>query len=357
MSSITSPLRTKGISRWPRTWWWGALSLLLVIVVAVAAGIAVAQRQTNSANGAPNAPGFSLPYAYGGQGQLGLDALRGHPVILNFTNSQCGPCLDELPTLRWAAQTYKGQGVRVVSVATSADTATAAGRLATALHLPFPMLIDNQAVSWQYDVQAVPATFFLDTHGQLQGLQVGPLDKQTVRNGLAQAGAISCTSCGPVASVGPMTADMSGHNLAADVVFNPAKHASYFALPDQNGKIITPASLHGKVVVLTFLSSVCREQCPLVGVTVRLMRRMLGVDASRLSVVVVSVDPEQDSAANTRAFAQEAGWQGTDWHYVTAPRSVLAPIWSAYGIYVPAPSPIFKPGQTIVHQAGMYLLD
>jgi cytochrome oxidase Cu insertion factor (SCO1/SenC/PrrC family) len=35
----------------------------------------------------------------------------------------------------------------------------------------------------------------------------------------------------------------------------------------------------------------------------------------------------------------------------------LAPIWSAYGIYVPAPSPIFKPGQTIVHQAGIYLLD
>jgi protein SCO1/2 len=154
-----------------------------------------------------------------------------------------------------------------------------------------------------------------------------------------------------------MTADMTGHNLAADFVFSPPKHASYFALPDQNGKIITPASLHGKVVVLTFLSSVCREQCPLVGVTVRLVRRQLGVDASRLSVVVVSVDPEQDSAANTRAFAQEAGWQGTDWHYVTASRSVLAPIWSAYGIYVPAPSPIFKPGQTIVHQAGMYLLD
>jgi cytochrome oxidase Cu insertion factor (SCO1/SenC/PrrC family) len=286
-----------------------------------------------------------------------LADLRGRPVILNFTNSQCGPCLDELPALQWAATTFKGQGVRVVSVATSADTLAGAGRLAAAVHLPYPVLFDNQAVSWQYDVAELPTTIFLDANGRLRGQQVGPLDKQTVRDGLAQAGAITCGSCSPVESLGPLAAGGSGRDLAADFVFNPPERAPYFALTDQNGKTVTPASLRGKVVLMTFLSSVCREQCPLIGVTVRLVRRQLGLDASRLSVVVVSVDPEQDSAANTRAFAQEAGWQGTDWHYLTAPRKVLAPIWSAYGIYVPEPSPIFKPGQSIVHQAGIYLLD
>ena len=132
----------------------------------------------------------------------------------------------------------------------------------------------------------------------------------------------------------------------------PPKRAPYYALKDQNGRTITPALLRGKAVAVTFLSSVCKEQCPLIGVTMRLVRRQLGAASARLSVVVISVDPEQDSAANTAAFARDAGWQGTDWHYLSAPRSVLTPIWAEYGIYVPAPSPIFKPGQTIVHQAG-----
>jgi cytochrome oxidase Cu insertion factor (SCO1/SenC/PrrC family) len=315
-------------------------------------------RHLNAANeNAPAAPSFDLRYVSGGTGQLSLAALAGQPVLLNFTNSQCGPCLDEIPTLKWAAQTYRDKGVRVIGVATQADTAAAAGRLAQAAHIPYPMVLDDQAVSWQYDVATLPTSFFIDAHGKLHGQISGPLTQQTVRNGLAQAGAIRCDGCAPVEPLGPLAGSVSGHDLSADFVFTPPKRASAFALKDQNGTAITPASLHGKVVLLTFLSSVCKEQCPLVGVTVRLARKQLGVDSSKLSVVVISVDPEQDSAANTKAFAQEAGWQGTDWHYLTAPRSVLKPIWAAYGIYVPDPSPIFKQGASIVHDAGMYLLD
>lgn len=73
--------------------------------------------------------------------------------------------------------------------------------------------------------------------------------------------------------------------------------------------------------------------------------------------MAVSVDPEVDTSAATRAFAVESGWADADWHYLTASRGVLSRVWTAYGMDVPAPSPIFKPGQTIVHQAGLFLLD
>ena len=244
-----------------------------------------------------------------------------------------------------------------MSVATESDTAAAAGRLAAAMHLPFPMLLDDQAISWQYDVQTVPTAFFVDAQGNVHGQQVGGLDKQTITDGLAQIGAIQCASCRPVEALGALGTTASSKSLDADVVFSPPRRAPYYALKDQNGRTITPASLRGKVVALTFLSSVCREQCPLLGITMKLVRRQLGAAAKNISVVVISVDPEVDSAANTKAFAREAGWGDTDWHYLTASRRILAPIWAAYGIYVPAPAPIYKPGVVIVHQAGIYLVD
>jgi cytochrome oxidase Cu insertion factor (SCO1/SenC/PrrC family) len=352
--SPASPPHSLRRSRLPRRWW---LVALVAAVLLAAGGSLALLRGSSTVAAAPEAPDFSLPYAYGGHGSLALGALRGHPVLLTFTNSQCGPCLDDLSTVTWAARTYKAAGLRVVAVAAEGDTAGAASRLAAAAHLPFPLLFDSQASAWQYDVQTLPTTFFLDAAGRLHGQQVGPLTRQVVRDGLSQAGAIRCSACGVVEPLGALAAPVPAGKLAADFVFTPAKRASYFSLPDQNGRLVSPASLRGKVVALTFLSAVCREQCPLVGVTMRLVRSQMGASASRLSVVVVSVDPEQDSAANTALFALEAGWRGTDWHYLTAPRRVLAPIWAAYGIYVPPPSPIFRPGQTIVHEAGIYLLD
>ncbi|MCA1600020.1 MAG: SCO family protein, partial [Chloroflexi bacterium] len=87
-------------------------------------------------------------------------------------------------------------------------------------------------------------------------------------------------------------------------------------------------------------------------------RRLLGRDASRLVIVAVSVAPEQDSPEATRRFTRKSGWEGTDWHYLTAPRATLARVWKAYYVYVQAPPPIFKvTGADLVHQAGLYLID
>jgi protein SCO1/2 len=150
----------------------------------------------------------------------------------------------------------------------------------------------------------------------------------------------------------------SGGLRATTVLGAPLHPAPPFALRDQQGRTITPASFRGKVIALTFLSAVCIEQCPLVGQTLGAARRLLGPDAGRLAIVAVSVAPEQDSATATRRFASEAGWNGADWHYLSGPRATLARIWNAYGVYVEAPPPIFKTtGASLVHQAGLFLID
>lgn len=340
--------------------------LIVVALVVLVGGVLVLRPATQapqSAQAAPLAPPFSLPLLSGGTGTLALRALRGHPVVLNFFQSNCGPCLDEMPLLAQTSRTYRRQGVVVLGIASLGDAASAARGLARADHLPFPVVWDeHQAVAWQYQVSATPSTMFIDAQGRWRGQYEGQLDASLIRNGLAQAGAIACSTCAAVEPPGEGvagTTTVPASALRVTKIFSaPYRPAAPFALPDQQGRLITPASLRGKVVALTFISAACVEQCPLVGQTLGQARRLLGRAASRLSIVAISVAPEQDSAATTRRFAREAGWLGADWHYLTAPRATLQRVWNAYWVPVYAPPPIFKTtGAGLVHQTGLYLID
>jgi protein SCO1 len=146
----------------------------------------------------------------------------------------------------------------------------------------------------------------------------------------------------------------SDARLSADVVFTPARAASSFALRDQQGRTVALSRLRGKVVALTFVSAICTEQCPLVGKGLSQVRHDLGQAAAHLTIVAISVAPERDTPRTVRHFAALSGWQGADWHYLSAPRAVLAPIWKAYGVYV---GPATKAEQDPEHYAGLYLID
>ena len=332
---------------------WSVPVVLLLAVVGV--GLAL---QPGTAQGAPPAPDFTLPFASGGHGALALHTLRGHPVLLNFFNTQCPPCLDEMPVLQRAARTYGPHGVVVLGVATGGDTVATARQFAAADHLPYRVVADeHQAVAWRYNVAGWPTTFFLDAQGRLRGQVAGPLDARAIRNGLAQAGAVRCATCSRIDRASLQSSAQTSNELEADDVWQPAPAAARFALRDQHGALITPATFRGKVIALTFISAVCKEQCPLVGQSLGEAWRRMGKDRSRLAIVAISVDPEQDSPKAIQQFAHDAGWQGTDWHYLTAPRAVLKRVWASYYVDVEAPSPIFKSGQSIVHDAGVYFID
>ena len=350
---MAAPAITESARPLRYVWGWRALPLVLAVVL----GLGLLLRPAQTTRSAPLAPDFTLPAVAGGRGSLALHSLRGHAVLLNFFNSHCPPCIDEMPILRQTAQAYQARGVIVLGVATGGDTQASARQFAAAQHLRYPVVVDaHQEVAWRYDVGGWPTSFFLDAQGRLRGQYVGPLDRQTVRDGLAQAGAIACARCNPVpAPMIPVAAPAaSGARLSADVVFTPAKAASSFALRDQQGRTIALSRLRGKVVALTFVSSICTEQCPLVGKGLSQVRHDLGRAAAHLTIVAISVAPERDTPQTVRHFAALSGWQGTDWHYLSAPRAVLARIWKAYGVYVGPPT---KAGQDPEHYAGLYLID
>ena len=69
-----------------------------------------------------------------------------------------------------------------------------------------------------------------------------------------------------------------------------------FALTDHHGKPRTLADFRGKIVVLFFGFTHCPDVCPTTLADAAAVMKALGKDAARVQVLMVTVDPERDTA-------------------------------------------------------------
>ena len=127
--------------------------------------------------------------------------------------------------------------------------------------------------------------------------------------------------------------------------------APAFALRDQNGALVSLAALSNRPVLLTFLDSQCYEQCPIMGRQLATMLRGMA-PADRPTVLIVSVNPDGDTAASTRKTMAE--WQLAGpwrWHWLGGTESELAAVWRDYGITVEPTT------NDVTHGLALYLID
>ena len=109
--------------------------------------------------------------------------------------------------------------------------------------------------------------------------------------------------------------------------------AAGFQLTDQNGRPVSLASLHGKVVLLGFFDPVCVTDCPLIGTEFREASQLLRGDAGKVELVGVVLSPTYRSLAVMRAFDQQEGLsQVPNWRYLTGSVSELTHVWQSYGM-------------------------
>jgi cytochrome oxidase Cu insertion factor (SCO1/SenC/PrrC family) len=130
--------------------------------------------------------------------------------------------------------------------------------------------------------------------------------------------------------------------------------AKPFQLTDQHGHPVSLASLHGKVVLLTFLDPVCTSDCPLIAQEFRAAGQLLGATARHVELVAVVANPVYHQIAFTQAFdRQERLTQVPNWLYLTGSVPQLQHVWKAYGIT----AQILPAGSMIGHPDLAYVID
>jgi cytochrome oxidase Cu insertion factor (SCO1/SenC/PrrC family) len=131
----------------------------------------------------------------------------------------------------------------------------------------------------------------------------------------------------------------------------PAKD---FQLTDQNGRTVTPATLRGKVVLLTFLDPVCTSDCPLIAQEFRAAGQLLGPSSSRVELVAIAANPVFYQRVYTEAFTRQEGLaQVPNWRFLTGSLAALRQVWADYGI----DSEVEPGGSMVGHTEVAYVID
>lgn len=122
--------------------------------------------------GAP-APEFSLESLAGEQ--VSLADARGHPVLINFWATWCGPCRVEMPAIQSRYEMHKDQGLRVYAIDFD-EPRELVEDFAKAFGLTFDVLLDpGGQVNNTYKIIGYPTSFFVAADGVIQIVHVGAM--------------------------------------------------------------------------------------------------------------------------------------------------------------------------------------
>lgn len=95
-----------------------------------------------------------------------------------------------------------------------------------------------------------------------------------------------------------------------------------FSLVDQNGEVFTEENLKGKVNVVNFMFTTCRGICPL------LSKEMKALSSSfsrygAFSLLSISVDPENDTPQQLKAWFKKQGVTDKRWSFITGQKEAI----------------------------------
>jgi thiol-disulfide isomerase/thioredoxin len=111
----------------------------------------------------------------------------GHPELVVFWASWCGPCAQEAPALERLSQSSAGRG-RVVGVNAS-DMLAPARRFVRRYAWTFPNLRDaNGNAGSEFRVATLPTSFVLDSAGHIRAELRGPQEESELSRALARVG-------------------------------------------------------------------------------------------------------------------------------------------------------------------------
>jgi protein SCO1/2 len=102
----------------------------------------------------------------------------------------------------------------------------------------------------------------------------------------------------------------------------PISYVRPFNFVDQDGRPFTQQQVAGKVYVAEYFFTTCKGICPVMNNNLRTVHDELK-DEKGFMIVSHTCDPEIDSAARLKQYADSMGVSGTNWVFVTGRKDSL----------------------------------
>jgi cytochrome oxidase Cu insertion factor (SCO1/SenC/PrrC family) len=139
----------------------------------------------------------------------------------------------------------------------------------------------------------------------------------------------------------------------ASVTTGEALIGGPFTLTDADGKRRTDAEFRGRHMLVFFGFTNCPDFCPTALSTMSQALEKLGPKAANLAAIYITVDPERDTPAELKKYAQNFDRRIV---MLTGTPAEIAAVARAYRVYY-AKRELGKPGEyTMDHSAYIYLL-
>jgi protein SCO1 len=110
--------------------------------------------------------------------------------------------------------------------------------------------------------------------------------------------------------------------------------APEFTLTSQDGAPVSLADLRGKVVAVTFIYTLCTDTCPVLTPMMSFVQDRLGPDfGTKIAFVSITVDPERDTPAVLKEYAEAFGADPAGWAFVTGAQEAIREVTRRYGVF------------------------
>lgn len=133
-----------------------------------------------------NAPNFTLALlsSHHPVANISTASYKGKPLVINFWNSTCGPCMDEASLLQQEWPHLQAQGIGFIGIDFQ-DTTNDGLSFLKKYGITYPNVVDaSGSTAINYGVSGTPETLFINRQGVVVSRVIGELTGQTLQQNL-----------------------------------------------------------------------------------------------------------------------------------------------------------------------------